>query len=78
MSLIKISFHSDNARDVLDALGELDKVELRDVRPLPPPSPPLTNLNQNFPYPPPALPPTPTVSPESLPLTPIRHPPWCS
>jgi V-type H+-transporting ATPase subunit a len=32
MKLVKVSFHSDNARDVLEAIGEQDLLELRDLR----------------------------------------------
>jgi len=32
MTLIKVSFHSDTARDIIETLGTLDLVELRDLR----------------------------------------------
>jgi len=32
MTLLKISFHADNARDILETIGELNLVELRDLR----------------------------------------------
>merc|ERR1719382_701721 len=32
MKLVKVSFHTDNARDILEAIGELDLLDLRDLR----------------------------------------------
>jgi V-type H+-transporting ATPase subunit a len=32
MTLVKVSFHSDNARDIIETVGTLDLVELRDLR----------------------------------------------